>query len=131
MDMASLTSVMPMAALWRVPKCWRARLASGSTQPAATMRSLWPMMTAPSCRAVLGKNMVERRSCETTASIFTPFSIMSPRATLRSMTMMAPMRRAARAQAVRLTVRIISVRTLAFRLNSRRKFMLESACRMS
>ena len=63
MEMASLTSVMPMAALCLVPKCCRATLASGSTQPAAVMRSLWPMITAPSCSAVLGKKMVASRSC--------------------------------------------------------------------
>ena len=90
-DTASVVSVMPMAARWRVP---RSRLMvgsseSGSMQAAALMRRLRSII-APSCSGVLGSNMFSISGALISASTRVPVSITSPRPVCRSMTISAP-----------------------------------------
>src|SRR5664280_2434093 len=88
---ASVCSVMPRAALWRVPKRSSGMVVSaeGSTAPAARMRS--PLITtAPSWSGVFGEKRVTSRSAERSAWSITPFSAISCRPVSRSMTIRAP-----------------------------------------
>ncbi|MNS95919.1 hypothetical protein D3C72_1301990 [compost metagenome] len=62
---------------------------SGSTAPAAAMRSFW-MITAPSWSGLLGKKIVESNSAVTSASTMVPVSMNSLRPVLRSRMISAP-----------------------------------------
>src|SRR5262252_421571 len=61
--MASVSSVIPIPARWRVPSCVDSNgfIERGRKQAAAAMRSFCTI-TAPSCRGALGRNMVASRS---------------------------------------------------------------------
>ena len=56
MERQSVSSVMPMAARWRVPSLRESAglVVSGRKQAAAAMRSFW-MITAPSCSGRPGR----------------------------------------------------------------------------
>src|ERR1700730_13260679 len=73
---ASVSSVIPIAARWRVPS-WVERtgfMESGRKQAAAAIRSRCTI-TAPSCKGALGRNTVASRSYDSLASSDTPLSI--------------------------------------------------------
>ena len=93
MTTASLTSLTPTPARWRVPLSLLICVfcVSGREQPAAAMR-LSRMIMAPSCSAALLKKMFLMRLCEITASTCTPVFMMSPSLVVRSMTISAPVR---------------------------------------
>src|SRR5205814_3878797 len=88
---ASVSSVTPSAARWRVPSwraSWRLR-ESGRKQPAATTRSS-RMKAAPSCSGEYGRKRLVSRSADTRASRATPSSAYCRRPVPRSITMSAP-----------------------------------------
>src|SRR3990172_8241936 len=90
---ASVCSVMPRAARWRVPSRSLCRVVSarGSTMPAATI-SAPRMRTAPSCRAARGAKTVRNSSAERSAWSITPVSAASSSPVSRSRAMSAPPR---------------------------------------
>ncbi len=90
---ASVSSVIPTAARWRVPtpSGRSLRNVSGRMQPACEMRPCW-MITAPSCSGEYGRNSEVSSSFETAASIGLPASIWSSRLVSRSSTISAPTR---------------------------------------
>ncbi len=91
---ASLCSVRPTAARWRVPMRPTPGMvsASGSTQPAATSRAS-RMITAPSCSEVPGMKMVASISAVTSPLMRTPVAAMFSRPVSRSNTTSAPVLR--------------------------------------
>ena len=93
--MASVSSVIPIAARWRVPNCLsvRLRFVRGRMQDAAETLPFWTI-TAPSWRGVPGKNMVSISSSVNSPSIPTPRSIYSISPPLPSSTSNVPWRRA-------------------------------------
>ena len=88
---ASVCSVIPRAARWRVPKrsVWTVVSASGRSAPAARIASP-RMITAPSWSAVRGMKIVRSRSAERSPWIITPVSAISSSPVSRSITMSAP-----------------------------------------
>ena len=75
MTTASVSSVMPMAARWRVPSffCSWSFCESGKRHPAARIDSP-AIMTPPSCRGDRGKNREVSSSAETMAARGVPLS---------------------------------------------------------
>jgi hypothetical protein len=100
--MASVSSVRPIAARWRVPSVFDTFgfVVSGRKQPAAVMRPFW-MMSAPSWIGDSGRKMLVTSSRDTRASRRVPTSIHSFSPTSFWSTMSAPMRRPARCATAR------------------------------
>ena len=90
---ASECSLMPMPALWRMPRSElsEALFESGSIQPAAARRPS-RIITAPSCSGEFTKKMLRSSSLETSAFTTVPVAIWSLRELVRSKTMSAPVR---------------------------------------
>ena len=90
---ASVDSVMPMAARWRVPSSREREWSSVSCkmQAAATMRSP-RTITAPSCKGVFGSKMFSISGAEISPSMTVPESMTSASPVCRSKTIRAPMR---------------------------------------
>ena len=88
---ASVCSVIPRAARWRVPKrsVWTVISASGRSAPAARSISS-RMMIAPSWSGAFGAKIVRIRSADTSAWIMTPVSATSSSPVSRSRTISAP-----------------------------------------
>ena len=91
MTIASVSSLSPRAARWRVPRDRSPLLAceSGRMQPAPMMVSP-RTITAPSCSGEYGVKMVASRSAVRRACMSDPLSMNAVNGTSRSMAMMAP-----------------------------------------
>src|SRR6185503_4292359 len=100
--MASVSSVSPIAARWRVPRVFETLgfVVSGRKQPAAVIRPCWTMR-APSWIGESGRKMLVTSSRETRASSRVPTSMYSFRPTSFWRTTSAPTRRPARCATAR------------------------------
>ena len=101
MTAASVFSLMPTAARWRVPSPRITPLASasGRMHAAAMIRSS-RITTAPSCRGVFGSNMFSSSGAEISAFSVVPVSITSWSPVFRSKTISAPTLRRLRSTTV-------------------------------
>ena len=89
--MASLTSLIPTAALWRVPNSFGIKLLSDSGKYAlATAIFSFLIITAPSCSGVFGMKILISNSPVISASKSIPVSMYSSKPVLRSMVIKAP-----------------------------------------